>query len=130
MDGCYEVRFGNQTMGTAEIRRQGLYYRISCICRLSGDVVCRLRVTCGNTYQDLGILVPVDGGFGLVTRIPAKRLGAGMPEFTLIPKQAAVSSLFVPVYPEEPFAYIGKLKDAFLVRKGEQLGICIKEPGR
>lgn len=130
MDGSYEVHFGKRTVGNVTVQRQGLYYRFSCVCELSGDVLCRLQVTCGSTHLDLGILVPVGKGFGLDTRVPAKQLRHGKPEFTLVPKQAAVSELFVPVYPEEPFAYIGKLKDAFLTRSGKQLGICIKEPGR
>lgn len=130
LNGSYQVQFGNRTVGTVNVQRQGLYYRFFCTCSLSGDVVCRLRVTCENSHLDLGILVPVKDGFGLDTRIPVKRLGIGDPKFSLVPKQAAISELFVPVYPEEPFAYIGKLKEAFLTRRGAQLGICIKEPGR
>ena len=71
----------------------------------------------------------MEGGFGLNTRLPAKQLGQGIPEFTLTPKQQKTSGLIFPVYPEEPFAYIGKLKSAYLMKQGERLGICIKAPG-
>ena len=130
MEGNYEVRFGNRVVGSVCVQRQGLYFRFRCHCILSGDVICRLRVQCGETLQDLGILVPVEDGFGLDTKLPAKKLGSGCPEFTLVPKQQKVSSLFAPVYPEEPFAYIEKIKQGFLIRKGSITGICIKESGR
>ena len=34
---------------------------------------------------------------------------------------------FIPISPEEPFAYIERLKKSYLVRKGEQVGIEIPE---
>lgn len=73
------------------------------------------------------MVVPVDGGFGLDTRLPVKRLGEGSMEFFLIPKHEVLEGTFVPICPEEPFAYIERLKESFLVRKGEQVGITLKE---
>lgn len=128
--GSYEVRFGSRAVGTVTVHRHGLYYRFCCACRVSGDILCRLLVICGNVQQDLGILVPIGSGFGLETRIPVKRFEDGCPEFILIPNRTKVSALFVPVYPEEPFAYIAKLKNGFLSKNGNRSGICIKEPGR
>lgn len=126
MEGCYGVHFGNQLAGKVTVQRQGLYYRFSCRCRMTGETVCRLRVVCGDKQENLGILVPMDGGFGLDTKLPAKRLGEGQPEFTLIPKHERSGGTFVPIYPEEPFAYIARLKDAYLVRKNGSVGILIK----
>lgn len=108
--------------------RQGLYYRFLCRCKLTGDVVCRLSVVCGEKRENLGVVTPVDGGFGLDTKVPVKRLGEGSPEFFLLPKHDCAAGKFVPIYPEEPFAYIEKLKDAFLAQKNGQAGIVIK-PG-
>ena len=97
-----------------------------CRCQISGDVVCRLHVSCGDKRENLGVVVPVDGGFGLDTKLPVKRLGEGKMEFTLIPKHEVLEGTFVPIYPEEPFAYIERLKEAYLVRKGEQVGVMFK----
>lgn len=119
--------FGNQLAGKVQVLKQGLYYRFICHCQLTGDVVCRLCVTCGGKQESLGILVPVGGGFGLDTKIPAKRLGEGSMEFRLIPKHEVTSGKFVPIYPEEPFAYIERLKDAYVTRKYGQIGVIIKE---
>lgn len=90
--------------------------------------MCRLHVICGNVRENLGVVVPMDGGFGLDTRLPAKRLGEGNMEFLLIPKHEEVQSgKFAAIYPEEPFSYIARLKDAYLVRKNGQVGILIRE---
>lgn len=125
--GDYDVFFGTRQSGRVQVRRQGLYYRFTCRCRLSGEVVCRLYVSCGGKRENLGVLVPMDGGFGLDTQIPVKRLGEGEPVFTLIPKHNSPSGRFVPIVPEEPFAYIERLKTSFLVRKYGQMGILIED---
>lgn len=109
-----------------KVTRQGLYYHFLCRCQLSGEVVCRLFITCGNHQEKLGIVVPVDGGFGLDTKLPVKQFGAEEPVFSLIPKTGSIDGNFVPIYPDEPFAYIEQLKEAFLVRKYGQPGILIK----
>ena len=126
MEGIYGVYIGKQLAGKVQVQRQGLYYRFTCRCQISGDVVCRLHVSCGDKRENLGVVVPVDGGFGLDTKLPVKRLGEGKMEFTLIPKHEVLEGTFVPIYPEEPFAYIERLKEAYLVRKGEQVGVMFK----
>ena len=126
MEGNYGVYFGKKLAGKVQVQRQGLYYRFTCRCQISGDVVCRLHVSCGDKRENLGVVVPVDGGFGLDTKLPVKRLGEGKMEFTLIPKHEVLEGTFVPIYPEEPFAYIERLKEAYLVRKGEQVGVMFK----
>ena len=89
--------------------------------------MCRLFVRCGSRDENLGIVVPMDGGFGLDARIPVKRLGEGEMEFRLVPKHGDhTGERFVPIYPEEPFSYISRLKDAYLARQGEQLGAVIR----
>lgn len=127
MEGYYGVTFGSEQVGKVQVLRQGLYYRFICRCKLSGDVLCRLQVRCGDTQESLGIVIPMDGGFGLDTKLPVKRLGQGIPEFRLLPRHEAQEGKFCPIYPEEPFAYIAKLKEAFLVRKGGQVGVLVKD---
>lgn len=126
MEGIYGVHFGNHPVGKVSVRKQGLYYRFSCRCQLTEGFVCRLRVSCEDRQENLGILVPMDGGFGLETRLPVKRLGEGVPDFTLVPKHESGSGTFVPVYPEEPFAYISRLKKAYLARRDGKLGIVLE----
>ena len=129
MEGNYQVCFGKRVVGSVTVFRQGLYYRFVCRCRLTGNVICRLRVQCGSSQQDLGIPVPVGDEFMLDTKLPSKRFEKGIAEFSLVPKNAAISGMLIPIYPEEPFAYIEKLKYSFLVKSGNQFSISIKEPG-
>ena len=127
MVGTYEIRRGNETVGTAAVEKQGLYYRICCRCRVSGEGMRRIVVTCGKQREDLGICVPMDGDFGLDKKIPCKRFCTGTPEFSLLPKYPDMAGKFVPVYPDEPFAYMTRLKDAYLQVRDGQPGIVIAE---
>ena len=124
MEGNYEVSFGRQVVGNVLVERLGLYYRFHCRCKLTGDVICRLQVVCGDRQENLGILVPVGEGFGMDTKLPIKKLGEGTMRFFLLPKhEAATEAKFVPIYPEEPFGYITRLKTLYLERQNGQIGI-------
>ena len=125
MEGNYEVTFAGRRCGKVQVLRQGLYYRFICRCRIGGDVICRLRVSCGGRHEELGILVPVEDLFGLDRKIPAKNFTEGIPEFKLYAKAEEPEGQFVPIIPEEPFSYISKLKTAYLVRRNGQAGILI-----
>ena len=127
MVGTFEIKDGASSVGKATVEQQGLYYKISCRCRLTGNGMCRLMVACNGKQEDLGTLVPMDGAFGLEKRIPVKRLGEGTPEFLLMSKESVRKEKFVPVYPEEPFSYLSRLQDAYLARRNGQLGIMIRE---
>lgn len=74
----------------------------------------------------LGILAPEGEGFGLDTRLPVKRIGEGAMEFTIVPKCDLPEGQFVPVYPEEPFAYLNRLKDCYLACREGQVGVVIR----
>ncbi len=131
MDGTYEVRMGDKAVGQASLRREGLYYHISCRCTLPGKEMYRLILGCGSKREDLGVCVPMEGQFGVDKKIPCKRLREGTPEFRLRPKidQMDAPGKFIPVYPEEPFAYIRRLEKAYLACQDGQLGVMIPEQG-
>ena len=112
-----ELTFGGKSIGRVWAERQGLYYVFRCRCRLSGEAAFRLLATCGKNQEDLGILVPIDGGFGLDTRRPVKRLGEGTLAFSLVFRHDTPKTRFEPIYPEEPYAYLQKRKDAYLAVK-------------
>ena len=126
MDKTYEVDFANRAVGKVQVSRKGLYYRISCRCRIGSDILCRLYAVCGEKRENLGIVVPVDGGFGLETSIPVKKLGEGDLSFHLVARYEAAGGELVPVYPEEPFAYISRLKKAYLVKQNGKTYIAVK----
>ena len=124
--GTYEVRLGNRQVGEVTVQRIGLYYEMCCRCRLSEGILYRLQVLSGDKYENLGILVPEGDCFTLKTRIPVKRFEAGKTEFLLIPKYDRGRGKTVPIYPDEPFAYISRLKGSYLTWKNGQMMINIK----
>ena len=127
--GEYELCLGRDPVGKVQVLRQGLYYRFICRCKLSGEVVYRLTVRCGEATENLGILVRSGDGFALDKKVPVSHLGEGEMNFLLLPKSDRVNGSFIPIHPDEPFAYITRLQDAFFARQGEQAGIVIKETG-
>lgn len=122
----YDIYMGSASVGTAKVTREGLYYLFFCRCRLSGEVVCRVTVKCGDRTADLGILVPENGAFQLKTRVPVKQLGEGKLEFLVTPRHQKPDSMFVPVMAEAPFAYLSRLTDAYLAKKDGRLGVCFR----
>ena len=127
--GEYALHLGKDPVGKVQVLRQGLYYRFICRCKLSGEVVYRLTVRCGNSTENLGILVRSGEGFALDKKVPVSHLGEGEMSFLLLPKSDRLNGVFLPIYPDEPFAYINRLQDAFFARQGGQAGIVIKETG-
>lgn len=123
MEGNYEVYLGSEQVGKVQVIRQGLYYRFLCRCCVAQGRMYRLLISLGDKQENLGILLPLDGGFGLDTRLASKKLGNRKFKFYLLPGETSVSGNFVPICPEEPFSYISRLKKAYLVRKNGQIGI-------
>lgn len=117
-----ELFFGDRSVGRVLVERQGLYYVFRCRCALSGEAAFRLFASCGEKQEDLGVLVPMGDSFGLDTRRPVKRLGEGELSFRLVSKHDAPRTHFAPISPEEPFAYLQRLKDAYLAEKDGQIG--------
>lgn len=127
MEGQFSVAAGGRQVGKVLVHRQGLYYHFLCRCCLDGDIMYRLLVTCGTVRENLGILVPTEGSFVLNRKLPVKRIGEGKLSFTLVPIKEEATGTFIPIKPEEPFAYISRLKTSFLIMQNGQPGICIEK---
>ena len=123
----YDILQGGQVIGQAVVERQGLYYRFSCRCRLTGQVICRLMVTCGDKCESLGVPVPEKDAFTLHTRISVSRLGEGEMSFRAVPRHNPLEGRFIPLRPEEPFAYLTRLKNAYLENRNGTMGIVLPD---
>jgi len=123
----YDVFLGSQAVGTAQVRKEGLYYKISCRCSLSGETVCKIIVTCNDLKADLGVCVPTDGCFGLDTKLPVKQLGEGSFSFSIVPKHPQLQQNFVPIAADEPFGYLEKLNKACMAIQNGAVGILIDD---
>lgn len=122
-----ELMLGGKPVGKVQVLRQGLYYAFHCRCRISGETAVRLLARCGERREDLGVLVPMEGGFGLDTHRPVKHLGEGEIQFLLASKHDPPQTYFAPISPEEPFAYLQRLKDAYLETRNGQKGAAWRE---
>ena len=128
MEGIYDIYQGDEKIGKAEVRREGLYYRFLCYCNLSGEIMHRIVVTCGTKQENLGIPIPDRDCFYLSAKLPVSRFSEGEPTFQVIPKHPyKTDGLWTSISPETPFAYIHKLQNAVLERRGDQIGILISE---
>lgn len=120
----YPIIYTDREVGTAKVFKEGLFYRISCVCNMGEDSPFRVSVI-GENDVDLGLCVPMEKNSGMEIRIPIKRVGKGILRFQAMPKVAAHEEC-VMVSPEVPFDHIIRLKDAYLIKQGQLIGICFR----
>ena len=123
----YSVLLGTKEAGKVQVLQEGLYYRISCRVRLSGSLMYRLAAVSDGRRENLGILAPVGDGYGLDRKIPCKRFSLTDLSFLLVPSHEPVAGKFVPISPEEPFSYLERLKDVYLTRQQQRIGVIVPE---
>ena len=114
----YPIYFSDEIIGDATVMKQGLFYRIHCVCDISGSVPFRITAK-GDREADLGSCVPMDDRFGLKTSIPISKVGSSQLRFEGRPKHTDKIPKGITVSPDEPFQYLSKLKDAYLVCRNE-----------
>lgn len=125
MEGTWTVFDCGEAVGQCWGSREGLYTRFSCRCALQDGGIHDLLLRIGNWQQSLGVLVPSAGAFVLDTRLVSRQLPEGTPEFSVRPRGTRADA-FIPVVPEEPFAYLTRLEKAYLVRRGDQVGLTLR----
>ncbi len=123
----YDIFLGEESIGTAQVRKVGLYYQIDCLCRLSGQIHYRIIASGNAGEKDLGLCVPTGRQFGLQIRLPIKRIGEKQLCFKAVPKHQELSGKFVPISPEEPFQYIQMLQKSHLITVGTQHGVVLPD---
>lgn len=127
MVGSYPILLGEEVAGQAAVEKRGLYYCFSCRCQLTGEVIYRIKVSCGEHSENLGIPVPEGKHFSLEAKIPVSRFGMGAPAFRLVPRHPTAGEPFIPLSPETPFPYLKRLERAHLSKKEGQIGIVFSE---
>ena len=125
MDGLYDIFHGSEKIGKAEVKREGLYYRFRCVCNLTGEVMYRITVSCGEDTENLGILMPSGDSFYLEKRLPVSHFDGNAPTFRAVPKHPQVTGAWMPIAPEKPFEYIDRLENAVAEQRNGEMGILI-----
>lgn len=126
MDGIYDIFRGDEKVGKAQVRRKGLYYEFWCCCDLTGTVICRITVKCGQTVENLGIPVPNGDAFYLRKELPVSRFKAGNPAFFVVPRHPEKRDKWVAVKPDEPVSYLKDVKNAVLEIRDGVVGVNFK----
>ncbi len=127
MEGTYDIFMGIEVMGKATVGCQGLYYSFSCRCRKNTDQLLEVWLEAVGGLQKLGVMVPRNAELTLDTKLAVKKIGEGNWRFVLRPRHSPVTETFVPLSPQEPFAYLRRLEDAFLAVHNGRTGIVFKE---
>lgn len=122
----FDLPIGKESVGKAIVEKQGLYYKIRCRCVLPDSGIHRVQANGSAGTVDLGICVPMDTDFGLLTRIPVKTLGTQISRFWIISSKDIQPTKIVRIAEGEPFQYIAQLKNACLVHEKRNSQVCIK----
>ena len=117
---------GTQVIGKAEVAQEGLYYSFRCICTPPDRSLYRIFVSDGSYTKDLGMCVPNEDKFSLITRVPKKYLPGQNLSFTLMPNESKESkAIHTPIADNEPFEYLEKIEAAQLQEVDGQTEIVI-----
>lgn len=126
MVGTYDIFLGGEKIGKAEVRRKGLYYQFRCCCDLTGAVICRIKVRCGERVENLGVPIPGGDAFYLEKQLPVSHFTKKEMHFFLEPRHPPVQDKWVPVKPDEPFGYVKEMKNAVLEIRDGVMGVRIR----
>ena len=93
----YPILRGGESIGHAMVEKKGLYYHFRCECDLSGEVIYRLTVSCGEKTVNLGVPVPEKGHFLLTARVAVSKLGEGKLIIRAVPRHGQLQGQFIPI---------------------------------
>ena len=120
MVGEYPIFFAGEEKGIAVVTRQGMFWYIRCSCQCCEELGCSVIVSwTEDQCVDLGRCFREEDRWCLSTRIRRNAVPEGKPVFRMMIKNAKSAERLVPIQPEEPFAYLSRLKNAYLVRLPE-----------
>lgn len=115
----FEIRMGDAVVGSADVKKNGLYYHITCTCKPPNKEIHRIIMYDGSVQKDLGICVPAGNVFTLSARIPVKYFHGDDFTFELVPEakgEYIISN-------NMPFDHLDKLETARLQYTNGQLKI-------
>ena len=135
MVDSYDVTLHGNRVGKVQLSKQGLYYQLRCTCSAVDTDIYRLLGRCGQTQSRFGVLIPEGNRLTLETKIPVKKLNTDDLEFWLERTSAHARELpekksgfqYIPIYPDEPYTYLSKLKNSYFEIRNGKAGILIIE---
>ena len=107
----YQIFWNGIPVGNAEMRKEGMFYRFICYCRLPDKGVYRIVVDDGKNKYNLGICVPEGSKYSCVARVSCSKLNGNNLTFVLTNGDARKG---IPIETGKPFAQLDKLINARL----------------
>jgi len=126
MEKIYDVFSGGQRVGSVQLRKRGLYWQFDCHCKPVGKQVFRLEMKMGDQWKSLGIPVPEGECWCLSTRIPIRQMENSAEKFRLTPLGEAPKGRFLPVYEQQPFPELSRVRKGKLAIRDGVVGILLE----
>ena len=121
----YQILMDGKNMGTADVNKEGLYYKFSCLCVPPDDKIYRIILRDGNGTRNLGVCVPDGKKYMLNVRIPVKKINGNQFEFFMVSK--INDAIEKPVETGKTFPYLDKLENAILQTENGKQVIVINQ---
>jgi len=117
----YSITYDGGPIGTAELTREGLFYRIWCKCNSPQGERFRVKIINGEHSEDLGLCARSKGSLTLLKRLHVKHL-EGVPRFLLIADDEVDNPSFVAIERDSQFSCFEKLECARLSVQNGKIG--------
>lgn len=122
MENIFDITYKGETVGKAVLTKEGLMFKIHCLCSLPEDRAYQVILTAA-TEMNLGLLAKEAGGLGLTKRLAIKQLANEIPRFEAIARDEEPEQKFYQVEEGKLFEPLDQLKNAALEDRNGTLGI-------
>ncbi len=117
----YNVKFADRTIGTAQVAQTGLYYRITCKCRID-EGVHKLYADSEKGTVLVGVFYPNNGWYEIERRISMQVLGKKIRSFYINPTNEE-QGRFCEIFEDQPFPHLPQIGKSCLAQRNGQWGI-------
>ena len=118
----YPITREGNTVGEAQLERQGMFWRIICRCRIRTEKPMRIYLQSEMRRLDLGLCILEGDTCSLVSRISCK---VGAPEGFAFTVEHIREEQYFPLSESEPFPALQLLKSAKFMPRNGHPGILI-----
>lgn len=118
-----DIFLKQEIVGEAKIARVGMYYEVTCACKLSDACKYRIIAQTGSEQLDFGLCVPDGPLFKAKKMYPARFIHPDEIQFHAIKEKTLIPNQ-IDVNPDKPFPGIETLLSLRFVEKGK---VCIAQ---
>ena len=120
----YDIYFLNKIVGTASVKKDGLYFLISCKCAFPKEGIYKIDIFSNGPTLHLGTCIPDGDAFTLQKRISAKSIVDENFRFEINALRDSRRESFICVSADKPFPCISMLRTGKFIRENGESFIC------